>query len=280
MSLWLLRSFFCDYFASLCVRYVSLIVTFCRWMWTIQAPLPLCVGPLVIYLYRYKNVVVSIICMFFSFQKVCERIPTISTQLKILSTVKATMLGRTNISEDESEQVNSIHFTQYGVPLQYQHSLCPKSLFNAKCKALMMHEANFRPICIIFLDYKCIVEVESGRKHLYTCTWAQYRRNCTYFAPLLNTSSWYPFFILSVVISPPSASIPNVFLSRPQTCWCITPRIWCSRWRRRSEKQKQPPSRSAQIQDAPFAGCARPPGTNNPTCSLKLSNLALIAHLG
>lgn len=39
------------------------------------------------------------------FQKVCERIPTISTQLKILSTVKATMLGRTNISEEESEQV-------------------------------------------------------------------------------------------------------------------------------------------------------------------------------
>lgn len=37
--------------------------------------------------------------------QVCERIPTISTQLKILSTVKATMLGRTNISEEESEQV-------------------------------------------------------------------------------------------------------------------------------------------------------------------------------
>ncbi|PKU36855.1 hypothetical protein llap_12840 [Limosa lapponica baueri] len=36
--------------------------------------------------------------------KVCERIPTISTQLKILSTVKATMLGRTNISDEESEQ--------------------------------------------------------------------------------------------------------------------------------------------------------------------------------
>lgn len=39
--------------------------------------------------------------------QVCERIPTISTQLKILSTVKATMLGRTNISEEESEQVSS-----------------------------------------------------------------------------------------------------------------------------------------------------------------------------
>ncbi|KAK2098440.1 hypothetical protein P7K49_023891 [Saguinus oedipus] len=36
--------------------------------------------------------------------QVCERIPTISTQLKILSTVKATMLGRTNISDEESEQ--------------------------------------------------------------------------------------------------------------------------------------------------------------------------------
>lgn len=39
----------------------------------------------------------------------CERIPTISTQLKILSTVKATMLGRTNISEEESEQVEQPH---------------------------------------------------------------------------------------------------------------------------------------------------------------------------
>lgn len=39
----------------------------------------------------------------------CERIPTISTQLKILSTVKATMLGRTNISEEESEQVGLRH---------------------------------------------------------------------------------------------------------------------------------------------------------------------------
>ncbi|KAL7983041.1 hypothetical protein Chor_013692 [Crotalus horridus] len=36
--------------------------------------------------------------------QVCERIPTISTQLKILSTVKATMLGRTSISDEESEQ--------------------------------------------------------------------------------------------------------------------------------------------------------------------------------
>lgn len=44
---------------------------------------------------------------FSVFFQVCERIPTISTQLKILSTVKATMLGRTNISEEESEQVRS-----------------------------------------------------------------------------------------------------------------------------------------------------------------------------
>lgn len=41
--------------------------------------------------------------------QVCERIPTISTQLKILSTVKATMLGRTNISEEESEQVSALN---------------------------------------------------------------------------------------------------------------------------------------------------------------------------
>lgn len=45
---------------------------------------------------------------FFFWFQVCERIPTISTQLKILSTVKATMLGRTNISEEESEQVSTL----------------------------------------------------------------------------------------------------------------------------------------------------------------------------
>ena len=45
--------------------------------------------------------------------QVCERIPTISTQLKILSTVKATMLGRTNISEDESEQVRGRIFNHH-----------------------------------------------------------------------------------------------------------------------------------------------------------------------
>lgn len=45
---------------------------------------------------------------FISLPQVCERIPTISTQLKILSTVKATMLGRTNISDEESEQVRGV----------------------------------------------------------------------------------------------------------------------------------------------------------------------------
>ncbi|KAM3834713.1 vinculin isoform 2-T2 [Vipera latastei] len=40
--------------------------------------------------------------------QVCERIPTISTQLKILSTVKATMLGRTTISDEESEQATEM----------------------------------------------------------------------------------------------------------------------------------------------------------------------------
>lgn len=45
---------------------------------------------------------------FIPILQVCERIPTISTQLKILSTVKATMLGRTNISDEESEQVRGV----------------------------------------------------------------------------------------------------------------------------------------------------------------------------
>ncbi|KAM4876376.1 vinculin-like [Thomomys bottae] len=40
--------------------------------------------------------------------QVCERIPTISTQLKILSTVKATMLGWTNISDEKSEQATEM----------------------------------------------------------------------------------------------------------------------------------------------------------------------------
>merc|ERR1712127_463060 len=33
--------------------------------------------------------------------RVLEKIPTVATQLKILSTVKATMLGRQNVSEEE-----------------------------------------------------------------------------------------------------------------------------------------------------------------------------------
>lgn len=62
--------------------------------------------------YRHKRrltCVVQKVINAFLLSKVCERIPTISTQLKILSTVKATMLGRTNISEEESEQVNPIN---------------------------------------------------------------------------------------------------------------------------------------------------------------------------
>lgn len=58
--------------------------------------------------FRSRLIPLRTYCMCFVDQ-VCERIPTISTQLKILSTVKATMLGRTNISEEESEQVSIKH---------------------------------------------------------------------------------------------------------------------------------------------------------------------------
>lgn len=51
-----------------------------------------------------ESLITVLVFHLFALQ-VCERIPTISTQLKILSTVKATMLGRTNISDEESEQV-------------------------------------------------------------------------------------------------------------------------------------------------------------------------------
>lgn len=47
--------------------------------------------------------------MFLSLQnllQVCERIPTIGTQLKILSTVKATMLGAQGIVCDVSSRVS------------------------------------------------------------------------------------------------------------------------------------------------------------------------------
>lgn len=57
--------------------------------------------------------------------QVCERIPTISTQLKILSTVKATMLGRTNISEEESEQVSGEFFFSPINSLKQNHSSLP-----------------------------------------------------------------------------------------------------------------------------------------------------------
>lgn len=57
--------------------------------------------------------------------QVCERIPTISTQLKILSTVKATMLGRTNISEEESEQVSGEFFFPPINSLKQNHSSLP-----------------------------------------------------------------------------------------------------------------------------------------------------------
>ena len=39
------------------------------------------------------------------FLKVCEKIPTLGTQLRVLSTVKATMLGQNMDSEED--QVNS-----------------------------------------------------------------------------------------------------------------------------------------------------------------------------
>ncbi len=55
----------------------------------------------IVLLIKYISALWTLECLL----QVCERIPTISTQLKILSTVKATMLGRTNISEEESEQV-------------------------------------------------------------------------------------------------------------------------------------------------------------------------------
>lgn len=51
-------------------------------------------------------------------------------------------------------------------------------------------------------------------------------------------------------------------LTRPQRCWSITPRIWCSLWRKLSGRRKQRPSRSAQTPGSPFVGCARPPGTS------------------
>lgn len=51
-------------------------------------------------------------------------------------------------------------------------------------------------------------------------------------------------------------------LIRPRTCWSITPRIWCSLWRKQSGRPKQRPSRSAQTLGSPSVGCAKPPGTS------------------
>ncbi|XP_069921766.1 vinculin-like [Oryctolagus cuniculus] len=50
--------------------------------------------------------------------QVCERIPTLSTQLKILSTVKATMLGWTPISDQESEQATDMLVHKAQSPMQ------------------------------------------------------------------------------------------------------------------------------------------------------------------
>ncbi|XP_078687988.1 vinculin-like [Branchiostoma floridae x Branchiostoma belcheri] len=46
--------------------------------------------------------------------QVCERIPTISTQLKILSTVKATMIGQSNVDSKEVDQATEmlVHYAQ------------------------------------------------------------------------------------------------------------------------------------------------------------------------
>ncbi|XP_066290179.1 vinculin-like isoform X7 [Branchiostoma lanceolatum] len=43
-----------------------------------------------------------------SLLQVCERIPTISTQLKILSTVKATMIGQSNVDSEEVDQATEM----------------------------------------------------------------------------------------------------------------------------------------------------------------------------
>lgn len=72
----------------------------------------------------------------------CERIPTISTQLKILSTVKATMLGRTNISEEESEQVGALFLSALFVPLLYPYfKVCPYLNLQLKLivKTIVLH---------------------------------------------------------------------------------------------------------------------------------------------
>ena len=52
-------------------------------------------------LFPHSFCISSCCCLFQNLLQVCERIPTIATQLKILSTVKATMLGAQGILENE-----------------------------------------------------------------------------------------------------------------------------------------------------------------------------------
>lgn len=120
---------------------------------------------------------------FSVFFQVCERIPTISTQLKILSTVKATMLGRTNISEEESEQVGS-------------------------------------------------------------------------FLPVWDIPKW------SKVVDYSVYSLFHCLSNRLLRCWSTMLKTWCSLLRRRSERQRQLPSRSVRMQASPSTGSGRPPGTS------------------
>lgn len=73
--------------------------------------------------------------------QVCERIPTISTQLKILSTVKATMLGRTNISEEESEQVGMKLEALFKIFLELRFIELIMSWCSMKATEMLVHNA-------------------------------------------------------------------------------------------------------------------------------------------
>ncbi len=42
--------------------------------------------------------------------KVCEKIPTLGTQLRVLSTVKATMMGQTMETEEDMEAMDMLVF--------------------------------------------------------------------------------------------------------------------------------------------------------------------------
>lgn len=48
-------------------------------------------------------------------------------------------------------------------------------------------------------------------------------------------------------------------------CWSTTLRTWCSQWRRRWERPRQPPLKSVQTQASLYAGSERPPGTSKAT---------------